>query len=109
VRITNNCYKMAGDKIVDCTQNGNSEKISENGDLSLSLNLEDDFVESIEYVPCPEFQFSVSQSVFFFFPSIISFCRSFASMCEFVVIIKHRVRVYHKENYVDRLYIYTYS
>ncbi|XP_018373665.1 PREDICTED: uncharacterized protein LOC108767981 isoform X2 [Trachymyrmex cornetzi] len=49
---------MAGDKIVDCTQNGNSEKISENGDLSLSLNLEDDFVESIEYVPCPEFQFS---------------------------------------------------
>ncbi|XP_011686263.1 PREDICTED: uncharacterized protein LOC105449007 [Wasmannia auropunctata] len=51
---------MAGDKIVDCTQNGNSEKISENGDLSLSLNLEDDFVESIEYVPCPEFQFSTT-------------------------------------------------
>lgn len=52
--------KMAGDKIVDCTQNGNSEKISENGDLNFSLNLEEDFVESIEYVPCPEFQFSVS-------------------------------------------------
>ncbi|XP_011869024.1 PREDICTED: uncharacterized protein LOC105562635 [Vollenhovia emeryi] len=51
---------MAGDKIVDCTQNGNGEKISENGDLSLSLNLEDDFVESIEYVPCPEFQFSTT-------------------------------------------------
>ncbi|KYM98790.1 PREDICTED: uncharacterized protein LOC108777268 [Cyphomyrmex costatus] len=51
---------MAGDKIVDCTQNGNNEKISENGDLSPSLNLEDDFVESIEYVPCPEFQFSTT-------------------------------------------------
>ncbi|KAG5327409.1 UBC5A enzyme, partial [Acromyrmex heyeri] len=61
IHFVNDCYKMAGDKIVDCTQNGNSEKISENGDLSLSLNLEDDFVESIEYVPCPEFQFSVSQ------------------------------------------------
>lgn len=57
--------KMAGDKIVDCTQNGNSEKISENGDLGFSLNLEDDIVESIEYVPCPEFQFSVSQSPFY--------------------------------------------
>ncbi|KYM75407.1 Ubiquitin-conjugating enzyme E2 5A [Atta colombica] len=51
---------MAGDKIVDCTQNGNNEKINENGDLSLSLNLEDDFIESIEYVPCPEFQFSTT-------------------------------------------------
>ncbi|XP_018058214.1 PREDICTED: uncharacterized protein LOC108693671 [Atta colombica] len=56
----NDCYKMAGDKIVDCTQNGNNEKINENGDLSLSLNLEDDFIESIEYVPCPEFQFSTT-------------------------------------------------
>lgn len=52
---------MAGDQIVDGSQNGNNEKISENGDLlSLNLNLEDDFVELAEYIPCPEFQFSVS-------------------------------------------------
>lgn len=51
---------MAGDKIVDSSQNGNNEIISENGDLNLNLNLEDEFVESIEYIPCPEFHFSVS-------------------------------------------------
>jgi len=75
---------MAGDKIVDCTQNGNSEKINENGDLSLSLNLEDDFIESIEYVPCPEFQFSVSQFPLYlplFFSIILPyFVNVFASM-----------------------------
>ncbi|EZA59477.1 hypothetical protein DMN91_010871 [Ooceraea biroi] len=49
---------MAGDKIVDCSRNGNSEKISENGDLNINLNLEDEFIESVEYIPCPEFQFS---------------------------------------------------
>jgi len=51
---------MAGDKIVDCSRNGNSEKISENGDLNINLNLEDEFAESLEYIPCPEFQFSAS-------------------------------------------------
>lgn len=51
---------MAGDKIVDCSQNGNSERINENGDLNLNLSLEDEFVESMEFIPCPEFQFSVS-------------------------------------------------
>lgn len=50
---------MAGDQIIDGSQNGNNEKISENGDLNLNLNLEDEFVELVEYIPCPEFQFSV--------------------------------------------------
>ncbi|GAB1867020.1 Ubiquitin-conjugating enzyme E2-17 kDa [Camponotus japonicus] len=51
---------MAGDKIVDDSQNCNSERISESGDLNLNLNLEDELVESIEYIPCPEFQFSAT-------------------------------------------------
>ncbi|EFN68974.1 Ubiquitin-conjugating enzyme E2-17 kDa [Camponotus floridanus] len=51
---------MAGDKIVDGSQNCNSERISESGDLNLNLNLEDELVESIEYIPCPEFQFSAT-------------------------------------------------
>lgn len=52
---------MAGDKIIDSSQNGNNEKISENGGLNLSLSLEDEFAESTEYIPCPEFHFSVSR------------------------------------------------
>ncbi|XP_050454356.1 uncharacterized protein LOC126853024 [Cataglyphis hispanica] len=51
---------MAGDKIVDGSQNCNSERISESGELNLNLNLEDELVESIEYIPCPEFQFSAT-------------------------------------------------
>ncbi|XP_020291808.1 uncharacterized protein LOC109858705 [Pseudomyrmex gracilis] len=51
---------MAGDKIVDCSQNGNSDKINENGDFSFNLNLDDEFAESVEYIPCPEFQFSTT-------------------------------------------------
>ncbi|XP_032676655.1 uncharacterized protein LOC116846651 [Odontomachus brunneus] len=51
---------MAGDQIVDGSQNGNNEKINENGDLNLNLNLEDEFVELVDYIPCPEFQFSTS-------------------------------------------------
>ncbi|XP_072761853.1 uncharacterized protein Morgue [Anoplolepis gracilipes] len=51
---------MAGDKIVDGSQNCNSERISESGDLNLNLNLEDELVESVEYIPCPEFQFSAT-------------------------------------------------
>lgn len=62
---------MAGDQIVDCSQNGNNEKISENGDLNLNLNLEDEFVELVEFVPCPEFQFSVSY--FYVFTYILMF------------------------------------
>ncbi|KAG7189105.1 hypothetical protein KM043_008680 [Ampulex compressa] len=49
---------MAGDKIVGSSQYESGEKINDNGDFHLHLDLEDEFAESIEYIPCPEFEFS---------------------------------------------------
>ncbi|XP_076247861.1 modifier of rpr and grim, ubiquitously expressed [Calliopsis andreniformis] len=48
---------MAGNKVVSgsCV---NGEKVHQIGTCNVNLNVEDEFAESIEYIPCPDFQFS---------------------------------------------------
>ncbi|XP_053984042.1 uncharacterized protein LOC128893706 [Hylaeus anthracinus] len=47
---------MAGDKVVGSSSYMPGEKGQQISNAN--LNLEDEFIESIEYIPCPEFQFS---------------------------------------------------
>ncbi|XP_043250284.1 uncharacterized protein LOC122396179 [Colletes gigas] len=49
---------MAGDKVVVSSSNMSGEKSHQIGACNVGLSLEDEFVESIEYIPSPEFQFS---------------------------------------------------
>lgn len=51
---------MAGDKVVGSSSYMPGEKAHQIDACNVNLNLEDEFAESIEYIPCPEFQFSVS-------------------------------------------------
>lgn len=51
---------MAGDKVVGCSSHLSKEKIHQENTYNENLNLEEEFAEPIEYVPCPEFHFSVS-------------------------------------------------
>lgn len=51
---------MAGDKVVGCSSHLSKEKIHQESTYNENLNLEEEFAEPIEYVPCPEFHFSVS-------------------------------------------------
>lgn len=51
---------MAGDKVVGGSSYMSGEKVHQISACNVNLNLEDEFVESVEYVPCPEFLFSVS-------------------------------------------------
>lgn len=50
---------MAGDKVIGSSSVVNREKVHQGGAYNVHLNLEDEFTESVEYIPCPEFQFSV--------------------------------------------------
>ncbi|CAK9821484.1 Ubiquitin-conjugating enzyme E2 5A [Anthophora retusa] len=50
---------MAGDKVVHNSSHANKQKIHQGGAYNDTLNLEDDFAESIEYIPCPEFDFPI--------------------------------------------------
>lgn len=52
---------MAGNKVVSGSSCINTEKVHQIGACNINLSAEDEFVESIEYIPCPDFQFSVSQ------------------------------------------------
>ncbi|XP_076760608.1 modifier of rpr and grim, ubiquitously expressed [Xylocopa sonorina] len=49
---------MAGDKVISGSSHVSREKIQQESAYNENLNLEDDFVENIEYVPCLEFNFS---------------------------------------------------
>ncbi|XP_012134905.1 modifier of rpr and grim, ubiquitously expressed [Megachile rotundata] len=49
---------MAGDKVIGGSSLVNREKVHQSGAYNLNLNLEDEFTEPIEDIPCPEFQFS---------------------------------------------------
>mgnify|MGYP004599719759 CR=1 FL=1 len=51
---------MAGDKVIGSSSHMSKEKVHKEGTYNENLNLEDEFAEPIEYVPCPEFHFSVS-------------------------------------------------
>lgn len=51
---------MAGDKVVGGSSHLTKEKVHKDDTYNENLNVEDEFVEPIEYVPCPEFNFSVS-------------------------------------------------
>ncbi|XP_006618164.1 uncharacterized protein LOC102678643 isoform X1 [Apis dorsata] len=49
---------MAGDKVVGCSSHLSKEKVHQESTYNENLNLEEEFAEPIEYVPCPEFHFS---------------------------------------------------
>lgn len=52
---------MAGEKIAQTSRNvKNCDRASDNSDSALNIDLEDDFLDAIEHIPCPEFQFAVS-------------------------------------------------
>lgn len=53
---------MTGDTVEECLNNEKSEKIDDNIDTMLLSNLTENYMEPVEDVPCPEFQFSVSNS-----------------------------------------------
>ena len=49
---------MAGDKVVGGSSHLTKEKLHKEDTHNENLNVEDEFTEPIEYVPCPEFNFS---------------------------------------------------
>ncbi|KAF3422775.1 hypothetical protein E2986_02376 [Frieseomelitta varia] len=49
---------MAGDKVIGSSSHMSKEKVHKEGTYNENLNLEDEFAEPVEYVPCPEFHFS---------------------------------------------------
>lgn len=54
---------MTGDKISDKLDHreNNNEKSSDNIECHLNLSLDEAFSDTIEFTPCPEFQFAVSR------------------------------------------------
>ncbi|XP_033337103.1 modifier of rpr and grim, ubiquitously expressed [Megalopta genalis] len=55
---------MAGDKVVGGSSYISGEKVHQISACNVNLNVEDEFLESVEYVPCPEFFFPTAACCF---------------------------------------------
>lgn len=89
---------MAGDRTARKSENvdNNSDKSPDNIECYLNLSLDEAFSDSVEYVPCPEFQFAVSENIFFFY--IIQL------RCSHVAVITDSRRLVNNTQYLIKTY-----
>lgn len=52
---------MTGDEFEEIQNNEKTDNINDKIDSTLLLNLTENYLDQVENIPCPEFQFSVSK------------------------------------------------